>query len=134
MGTIPTKSGRLFLWAGLCLPVLAVAAFAVQIANAHLKTPWYLPVLATLAVVLVAFALWKRRTVWRWIALTLVVLFAGLIGAFLFMLRLPAYEGPVAAGKPFPAFATARADGTPFTEHDLQGSENHLLVFFRGRW
>jgi hypothetical protein len=111
-----------------------VAAFAVQIANAHLKTPWYLPALAALSVVLVAFALWKRRTVWRWIALAVVVLFAGAIGALFVMLRLPAYEGPVAAGKPFPKFVTARADGTPFTEHDLQGSENHLLVFFRGRW
>jgi hypothetical protein len=134
MGTIPAKSGRLFLWAGLCLPVLAVGAFAVQIANAHLKTPWYLPVVATLGVVLVGYALWRRRSVWRWIALIPVVLFACLTWAFLVMLRLPAYEGPVAAGKAFPTFATARADGTPFTEHDFQGNDNHLLVFFRGRW
>jgi peroxiredoxin len=48
--------------------------------------------------------------------------------------RLPLYKGPVAMGRPFPAFATVRADGSPFTQRDLQGDKNSVLVFFRGRW
>jgi hypothetical protein len=130
----PPSAGRLWFWLGVGLPVLAVVAYAVQVGRAHLRTPWYLPSLATLGVVLLAVALWKRRTVWRVLALVAVVLCAGAAWAFLLMTRLPAYEGPVAASKPFPAFATARADGTPFTERDLQGGPNHVLVFFRGRW
>ena len=59
---------------------------------------------------------------------------AGAEGAFLAALRLPAYTGPVAAGRPFPAFATIRADGTPFTQSDLEGDQDTVMVFFRGRW
>ena len=49
-------------------------------------------------------------------------------------MRLPAYTGPVAAGQPFPEFATQRADGSPFTQRDLEGDQNNVMVFFRGRW
>ena len=76
----------------------------------------------------------QARTVWRVLALLLVMLFAGAEWMFMYKERLPAYTGPVATGRPFPAFATTRADGTPFTQRDLQGDSNNVLVFFRGRW
>ena len=40
-------------------------------------TPWYVPCLATLGAVLLVVSLWQRRTVWRVLALLLVVLLAG---------------------------------------------------------
>jgi hypothetical protein len=93
-----------------------------------------------LGVVFVAASLWQARTVWRVLGLVLVVLVAGAGWTFLLSptefggTRLPAYAGPVAVGQPFPAFATTRADGSPFTQGDLEGHRNNVLVFFRGRW
>ena len=63
-----------------------------------------------------------------------VLALAGFQWTFLFLVRLPEYTGPVAVGQPFPAFTTQRADGTSFTQRDLAGEQNNVLVFFRGRW
>jgi hypothetical protein len=72
--------------------------------------------------------------VWRFLGLAFVVLLGGAELAFLLSTRLPAYEGPVAQGKLFPDFTTLRADGKSFTQGDLRGGQNNVLVFFRGRW
>jgi hypothetical protein len=100
----------------------------------RLKAPAYLPWTATLGVVCVGLALWQRRSVWRVLALLLLLLLAVAEWGFLLGLRLQPYTGPVAAGESFPAFETARADGTPFTQRDLENDQNQVLVFFRGRW
>jgi hypothetical protein len=126
--------GRLFLALGLGVAALGVIGYVVQIAAQRLTTPWYVPWAATLGVALVAVSLWQARTVWRVLALLLLVLLAGAEWTFLLGMRLPAYTGPVAAGQPFPGFATTRADGTPFTQRDLEGDQNNVLVAFRGRW
>jgi hypothetical protein len=96
--------------------------------------PWYMPILASLGVVLVAASLWERRTIWRVLALLAVVLLAGAEWAFMVAMRQPPYTGPVATGQPFPAFETSRADGTPFSNLDLTGEESKVIVFLRGRW
>ena len=93
-----------------------------------------MPIAATLGVVLIAAALWQARSIWRILALLLIVLLAGAEWAFLMETRMPAYTGPVAAGQSFPAFATQQADGTPFTQADLVGDQKTVMVFFRGRW
>jgi len=126
--------GRLFVLLGLGLAVLGVVAYVVQISVGRLMAPWYMPTMASLGVVLVVVSLLERRTVWRVFALLVVVLLAGAEWAVLCALRLPAYMGPIAVGRPFPAFETSRADGTPFTQRDLAGDRNSVLVFFRGRW
>jgi hypothetical protein len=131
----PDRSGgRLFLLSGLGLAVLGVAAYAVQLASGRLVLPWYMPVLALIGGMLVAYSLSKRRTVWRWLALVSVVLLAGFELTALLALRLPRYTGPVVAGRPLPAFEARRADGSRFTRDDLAGDRDHALVFFRGRW
>lgn len=127
--------GRLFVALGFGLAALGIGAYAAQVAAGHLKMPWYLPVSTMLGVGCVAFALWQARSVWRILSLVLLVLLAGAEWAVLLGSRLPAYTGTqVVAGKPFPAFATAKADGTPFTHRDLQGDRDTVMVFFRGRW
>jgi hypothetical protein len=128
------RPGRSLVALGLALPLLAVTAYAAQLSTYRMTTPWYLPVAATLGVVLVAAALWQARTIWRWLALLPVLLMCAAAWLFVLGTRLPAYTGPVAAGEPFPAFTTARADGTRFTERDLTGDADNVLVFFRGRW
>jgi len=126
--------GRLLLLLGLGLAVLGVVAYVVQFSLKRLMAPWYLPTLALFGIVLVVMSLLEKRTVWRLFALLAVALLAGGELALLFALRLPPYTGPVAVGRPFPAFEARRADGTPFTQRDLAGDRNNVLVFFRGRW
>jgi hypothetical protein len=126
--------GRLFLLLGLGLAVLGVVAFIVQTLLGRLMVPWYMPVLASLGVGLVIVSLGERRTIWRVLALTAVMLLAGAEWAILYAIRLPPYTGPITVGRPFPAFETTRADGTPFAQSNLAGDQNNVLVFFRGRW
>jgi hypothetical protein len=126
--------GRPFLLLGLGLAVLGVVAFVVQIARQQLMAPWYMPILALLGVVLIVISLLERRTIWRVFGLVAVVLLVGAEWAFLYAVRLPPYTGPIAVGRPFPAFETRQVDGTPFTQRDLAGDRNNALVFFRGRW
>jgi hypothetical protein len=126
--------GRLFVFFGLALPILGIIGYVVQVMAHRLTTPWYLPGLAALGAVFVIYALGQARSVWRVLAVLLVALLAAAECAFLATGRLPRYEGPVTVGGAFPDFVTARADGIPFTQNDLQGGKDNVLVFFRGRW
>jgi hypothetical protein len=127
--------GRFFIALGIGLAILGIAAYIIQIAAGRLRVPWYLPLSAMLGVACVAIALWQMRSVWRVLALVLLVLVAGLEWTFLLGSRLPAYTGTqVAAGKPFPAFTTTNAEGAAFTQSDLEGDIDTVMVFFRGRW
>jgi hypothetical protein len=119
---------------GLLLAPVGVIAYLVQVWALQLKAPWYMPILGTLAAALIVVSLWQKRTVWRILALIPVLLLAAAEWMFLLGTQLPAYTGPVAVGQPFPAFATVRADDTPFTQRDLEGDQNSVLVAFRGRW
>jgi hypothetical protein len=118
----------------LVLPTLGLILYAAQLGNGRLVTPWYMPGLTTLGIVLLAVALQQARSLWRWLALLLLLLLGSAEWAFVLATRLPAYAGPAAVGKPLPEFVTATADGTPFTQRDLKGDQHHVLVFFRGRW
>lgn len=136
--------GRLFLTLGLGLPVLGIVGYVVQLWLERLTVPWYMPIAATFGVVLLVVALTRAATIWRVLALLMVVCVTA--AEWNLLLNPPAkwplpvephistYKGPVVEGQPFPAFAAQRADGAPFTQRDLEGEKNNLLVFFRGRW
>jgi hypothetical protein len=128
------KSGRVLLFFGLACAVLGIAVYVLQVELHHLTTPWYLPLTAFVGVGLVAFSLRRKRNLWRWSALVLVVCLMGFECTFLLAMRLPPYAGPLKVGQPYPAFQTQRAGGTPFTQADLRGNQNTVMVFFRGRW
>jgi hypothetical protein len=119
---------------GLGLAASGVGIYAVQLYFQRLTFPWYMLALALLGVALVAASVWERRTVWRVLALIVIVLLGGFEVAALNALRLPPYTGPIAVGQPFPAFEARLADGTPLTQSDLAGDRDAVLVFFRGRW
>jgi hypothetical protein len=130
----PRNSGWLLMLVGLIVPFMGIAAYALQLYLKRLVLPWYVPTAAIVGVALVAASLWKRRSVWRVVALGAVVGLAALELMTLNAMRLPAYNGPIAVGHPFPAFETRCADGTTFRQSDLIGNQNHAIVFFRGRW
>jgi hypothetical protein len=126
--------GRLYLLLGVAIAFFGVVAYAVQFSMQRLTMPWYMPIAATLGVVLVIASLSQALSVWRVLGLLVVAGLAGFEWWMLLGMRLPEYNGPVAQGQAFPAFKTARADGSEFTERDLEGDKNNVLVFFRGRW
>jgi hypothetical protein len=128
------QRGRLFLLLGPGLALLGIVSYVGQVWLKRLTVPWYMPILATLGVVLVVIALLERRNLSRWLVLVAVVLVAVAEWVLLYGMRLPPYAGPITVGRPFPAFKTSRPDGTPFTERDLAGAGNSVLVIFRGRW
>ena len=110
--------------------LMMLLTFAAKI----LITPWYAPVLGTLGVALIILALTRRRSIWRWTAVVIFTLFVAFQWYAVLAMRTPAYTGPVKDGEPFPAFATTLADGSVFTQEDLKGDRNTVMVFFRGHW
>jgi len=129
----PRSRGRLSLL-GLGLAVLGVLAYVMQISLQRLMTPWYMPILGLIGAFLGALSLSEKRTVGRVFALLAVVLLTGAEFEFLYAVRLPPYTGPIAEGRPFPAFNTTLADGKQFTHRDLISDQSSVLVFFLGRW
>jgi hypothetical protein len=129
-----TFHGRLIMFLGLGLAILGVLTFLVQLQLEYLMAPWYMPVMALIGAALCVASLWQKRTVWRILALIVVIFLGGLELMALNAMRLPEYTGPVAVGHPFPKFEAKLADGTAFTQDDLKGDRHSVLVFFRGRW
>jgi hypothetical protein len=134
--TAPSRyPGRHFVALGFAVTVLGIGAYVAQVWAGYLKMPRYLPISGMLGVAFVGLALWQARSFWRWLALVLLLLVVGAEWTFLLGTGVSAYTGTqVTVGKPFPAFATVRADGTPFTQRDLEGDSDTVMVFFRGRW
>jgi hypothetical protein len=134
----PAKSsGRVLLWLGIAVALLGAIGYGIALMKfAILDTPWYVPILATLGVCLIALSIVRRLTIWRIAALLLIGLLAGSEWWFLAVeSRLQPYTGPVVPEKPFPEFSPAyQSDGTAFTRDNLVGKENTVLVFFRGFW
>lgn len=126
--------GRGLLWLGLAVPIVGLVGWIAQLWLRHLTMPWYLPCAGTVGVLLLVAALWKARSIWRVLALIVIGLLTVGEWTLVLGLGLPPYEGPVTVDKPFPAFTTLKGDGTQFTQRDLQGDQNTVLVGFRGRW
>jgi hypothetical protein len=118
------------------LVALAGVVIYIVLFNAKiLITPWYTPICATVGVLFLLLALVRARTIWRWAALVFFILFAAAEwGMLLVAFSTPAYTGPVKAGQPFPEFTTTLADGSTFTQSDLKGEQNTVMVFYRGWW
>jgi hypothetical protein len=133
---VARSRGRLWLWLGVGLFLLGFALYFVQTFQLkQLVTPWYLPILLTLGVLLALVSVRQRPTWTRVIALlVLTLLCAGEWYFILWMSRLPEYNGPVQVDNKIPAFTTAFADGRSFTEKDLQEGTPTVLVFYRGHW
>jgi hypothetical protein len=128
--------GRGYFWAGFGLCLLALLlGYAQFFALKILVVPWYLPALTTLGAFLLLVSVVRRQTIPRILGLLLVAGFAAFQWYFLVtVLKLPAYDGPVQAGKQIPSFTSSFADGRSFTEANLRDGSRRALVFFRGRW
>jgi hypothetical protein len=128
-------SGRFLLLLGVFLALAGPALmFVLMFAAKILKTPWYAPLLGSLGAALIVLALMLSRSIWRWIAVVFFTLLAAFQWFAVLAMQLPPYTGPVEDHKPFPAFATRLADGSAFTQANLQGDQNTVMVFYRGHW
>jgi hypothetical protein len=129
----PPRRWPLFLVAVLFV-ILGPAIYFAQFQARVLVTPWYAPILATLGVLFAAASVWQRGGIVRIVGLVLLLLFCGFEWAMIYISKTPAYTGPAQIGRKMPAFATTLADGTTFTNHNLEEGTPTALVFFRGRW
>src|SRR5436309_11574893 len=80
---------------GVLLVLLGPVLYFIQLQLHYLKTPWYLPVLASAGVLLMALSLRQRRGIFR---IVFLLLFALVCGFEWFMIlvafKTPAYTGP----------------------------------------
>jgi peroxiredoxin len=126
----------LLFWGGAIVAVALIPVFFAQVFGAKLLiTPWYLPIAGTAAALGVLYATSRG---WRWLRIGIALLCVALACFEWFFLmsatRLPAYEGPIAAGSALPAFHAVLADGTPIDESYFRNNRKTALVFFQGRW
>jgi hypothetical protein len=133
---VARSRGRLCLWLGVGLSLFGLVLYFVQTFQfKQLVTPWYMPILFTLGVLLALVSACQRPTWTRVIALlVLALLSAGEWYFILSMSRLPDYKGPVQVDKKIPEFTTTFANGSSFSEKDLQKGTPTVLVFYRGHW
>jgi hypothetical protein len=59
-------SGRTLLILGVMVALAGPAIYTLQTLSKSLMAPWYVPILATLGVLLIAWSLIQCRTIWRW--------------------------------------------------------------------
>ena len=136
--TGPTNSRArpwlLFLIGVLCF-LVGPAIYAAQLSQSRLEAPWFVPVLATVGAFCMVLSVYQRRGVLRAVGLvvfSLLCLFEWFM--MLIVFRTPTYSGPAQVGQRLPPFATTLADGTRFSDTDLQNGRPTVLHFFRGRW
>jgi len=114
---------------------LAIYMFQLFVQKALFVTPWYVPVLTSMGVLLMAISAWRRPGLLR---IAGVFVFAALCGFEWFFLlsgsKVPAYTGPAQTGTKIPSFHAVLANGSPFTHIDLEHGSPTVLLFFRGRW
>lgn len=130
------QRGRGWLWLGIGLFLLSFGLYFLQTFQfKQLVTPWYMPILLTVGVLLALVSVRQRPT---WVRVTtslvLALLCAGEWYFIVSMSQLPAYKGPLQVGKKIPRFTTTFADGTSFTDQQLRKGAPTVLVFYRGHW
>jgi hypothetical protein len=127
--------GRFYIGLAFLTTLLGLLLYGFQFYNSLLTTSWYAPILATLGFGLAVLSLSFARTIWRMAIVVFLGLFAGLEWYILLVLSVLApYQGPVKDGAKFPAFHTKLSDGTLYTQKDLTGTKDTVLVVFRGHW
>ncbi len=110
--------------------------YAVQVVGLRQAVmPWAMLALTSAGVVLMATSLVRRFSIARTIGC---VVFLALTGFqwlfFLVIAKTPPYTGPAQTGARPPAFTAKLADGRPFSNADLGGGQDTVLLFFRGFW
>ena len=131
---VDRRPGRRLLWFGMVVALSGIVIFFVLLNAGILIAPWYIPILASLGAGLLLLSLVRARSIWRWAAFLLFTAFATVVWVMLLVvLATPAYTGRVKGGQQFPEFATALAGGSSFTQNELKGEQNTVMVFFNGR-
>jgi len=125
---------RPYFLLGMLIFFLGMIIYAVQIATKHLVAPWHVPILGTIGVLLMVVSVVQRRGVLRIIGLVLFVVMAGMEWFMMVGSTLAPYTGPAKTGEKLPAFTATLAEGSPFTNSNLQEGKPTVLVFFRGHW
>ena len=125
-------------WLALLAVLLSIGTVAgyMVLVNALVTVHpfWYLCGLG-LAVLIAAYAVWRRRGGVTVTALVFSVLLLGLAGYFNFVIaRVPDTPSALVVGRPAPDFTLPDSAGRQVTLSDYRGKKPVLLVFYRGYW
>jgi hypothetical protein len=134
---VPTARTRRrpFFLLGVILFLAGPIVYYIRLQFGYLGAPWYVPVLATFGAVLMLISVINyggRVRIGGLVLLTLICGFEWFV--LLVAAKTPHYTGPAEVGRPLPAFTTALAGGTPFSNQDIGKGTSTVLLFFRGRW
>ena len=134
--TAPKAGLPFFFLIGLLLIVAGPIINAIQMFQLHqFVTPWYMPIMATVGVLMMAASIWRRGGILRILGTMFFLLVAGLEWLFLTVLTLtPAYEGPAQVNTSLPSFTAKLANDETFSSSDLSSGKSTILLFFRGHW
>lgn len=125
----------LLFFTGIALFVVGPVWFVVQFRLKHLGPAWYVPILSSAGLLLLILSVVQRGGIVRTVFLILFAIVCGFEWfAFTVATRSPAYTGPAQPGRKVPQFVAQLADGTPFTNAELEKGTATVLVFFRGHW
>ena len=135
MDTVIRPRGWPLFLVGALLFLAGPVAYMVQINMGRLTTPWYIPILSTAGVGIMAWSLVRRFGIFRTIGLAFFLIVC-VLQWYMFAVGTlnPKYEGPARAGAELPAFTATKADGATFANSDLKNGKATVLVFFRGHW
>jgi hypothetical protein len=133
--TLSKPRGWPLFLVGALFFLIGPVAYMVQINMGRLNTPWYIPILSTVGVGLMALSLVRVFGIFRTIGLAFFLVLCGLQWYMFAVVTLnPKYEGPARRGAALPEFTAKKADGTTFDNGDLKNGKATVLVFFRGHW
>ena len=133
--TAPKTGLPFFFLIGLLLIVAGPVIYAFQFGSNQFPTPWYMPVLATVGVVMMAASVWRRGGILRILGTVFFLLVVALEWYFLLVVtRTPAYSGPAQVNTKVPDFTAKLANDEAFSSADLSKGQSTILLFFRGHW
>ncbi len=128
---------------GTLIFLLGMIIYIIQIETTHLVEAWHVPILGTIGVLLMLVSVVQRPRIVRIIGL---LLFIGLTGTEWYMVLAGSkvrhapearpwspYAGPAKPGEKLPAFTATLADGSSFSNLNLQEGKPTLMVFFLGK-
>src|SRR5262245_16724076 len=125
----PTRHWLPFL-TGIALFIVGPIVYAAMMQSDMLWTPWFMPILATIGVLLMVLSLWRKFGVVRGIGLLVfLVACAGEWFFFLYMIPTPQYAGAAQRNAMVPAFEATLADGSTFTNKDVAKGRSTVMLF-----
>jgi len=134
----PSPTLPFFLF-GFVVFVIGPVGFFAQMQIGWLIVPWYLLILKTFGVLLIAVSVVQNGGWLRYVGIAPFVVATGFIWYVMIVASpLAPYDGPAQVGEKLPAFSAKLAGGEQITRSYFEPANNDgkrsIMLFYRGRW